>query len=172
MNLRDSILLTVIVAALATPLRAGTVLTFDVLSHTEAAKGAKEVKGPSLPADAHYALTVTLSGDALQLDEPDTQTRYDFRKARIDELNERKNSYREGSLYTVVGFNVAEFANRMMLGRMLAAAQMKDNPMAPALSENLMSLSDPANATVIDHGTRGDETTYSWNGQPLMTVSQ
>jgi len=171
MNFRNPIL-TVIVAALATPLWAGTVLTFDVVSHTEPAKGATQVKGLPMPADANYALTVALSGDSLQIDEPDKQTRYDFKKGRIDSLNKRKKSYDEVSLYIVVGFDVAEFANRMMLGRALAAGMIKDNPMAPALTENLMSMSDPANATVIDHSTKGADTIYSWNGQPLMSVSQ
>ena len=49
MNSRSPIL-AVIVAALATPLWAGTVLTFDVVSHTDAAKGAKEGVG-------HYCQT-------------------------------------------------------------------------------------------------------------------
>src|SRR5208282_1559558 len=149
MNFRSPILAG-IAAALATPLWAGTVLTFDVASHTEAAKGAKAVKGQSLPADAKYTLSVALNGDTLQIDDPDTQTRYDFKRARIDELDKSKKTYDEVSLYTAVGFDVAEFANRMMLGRALAAGKIKDNPMAPALTENLMSMSDPANATVID----------------------
>jgi hypothetical protein len=171
-NCPRSAIFALVVATFGTPLWAGTVLTFDVVSHTEAAKGAKEAKGRPLPEDKNYALTVTLSGDTLQIDKPDTQTRFDFKKARIDELNEGKKSYDERSLYTVVGFNVAEFANRMVLGRALAAGKIKDNPMAPALTENLMSLSDPANAVVIDSSSKGDQTSYSWNGQPLMTVSQ
>jgi len=171
-QLRNPFLLAVIVAALATPLWASTVLTFDVVSHTEPAKGAKEVKGSSLPADANHTLAVTLAGDTLQIDDPDTETRYDFKKARIDALDKSKKTYDEVSLYTVVGFDAAEFANRMMLGRALAAGKIKDNPMAPALTENLMSMSDPANATVIGRNVKGDEINYSWNGQPLMTVSQ
>lgn len=157
--------------SLSAPLWAGTVLTFDVVSHTEPPKGAQESKGPSLPQDKSYTQAVTLSGDTLQIEEPDTLTRYDFKNARIEVLNKSKKNYQEWSLYTVLGFNVAEFANRMMLGKALTAAKL-NNPMAPALTENLMSLSDPANATVIDSSTKGGQTTYSWNGQPLMIVSQ
>ena len=171
MNLHHRILALVIIG-LATPLSAGTVLTFDVVSHSEPTKGAKEMKGPSLPKDAHYTLTVNLAGDTLQIGEPDTETEYDFKNARIYALDKSKKTYDEVSLYTVVGFNVAEFANRMMLGKMLAAAKMKDNPMAPALTEHLMSMSDPANKTVVDRSTKGDEIVYSWNGRPLMTLSQ
>jgi hypothetical protein len=170
MRFRNPIL-TLTVAALATPLWAGTVLTFDVVSHTAALKGAKQVRGLPIPADANYALTVTLSGDALQIDEPDTQTRYDFKSARIDRLDKIRKSYDEISLYTVVGFDVAEFANRTVLGKGLAAGKIEDNPMAPALTENLMSMSDPTSATVIDSNTEGGETLYSWNRQPLMRVS-
>src|SRR5205814_10329898 len=94
------------------------------------------------------------------------------KKARIDALDNSKKTSAEVSLYTVVGFDAAEFANRMMLARALAAGKIKDNPMAPALTENLMSMSDPANATVIGCNVKGDEINYSWNGQPLMTVSQ
>lgn len=152
----------------------GTVLTFDVTSHTEAGKGAKQAKGPPIPADANYPLTVTLSGDTLLVDEPDGLTRYDFKNSRIVRLDQGKRKYEESSLYTFIGFNVEEFVNRMMLGRALSAGQVKDNPMAPALTENLMSLAypDPAHATVIDHITKDGETTYTWNGQRLMSVSQ
>jgi len=87
-------------------------------------------------------------------------------------LDKPGKTYEELSLYTVVGFDVAEFANRMMLGRVLAAGKVKDNPMAPALTEHLMSMSDPANGTVIDRATRGDDIVYSWNGQPLLITSQ
>jgi hypothetical protein len=166
------IILTLLLATAAAPLWASTALTFDVVSHTEPAKGATETKGPSLPSDSHYALTVTLAGDTLQIDKSDMLTRYDFKKARIQTLDKSRKAYEEVSLYTVIGFDVVEFANRMMLAKVLAAAKMKDNPMAPALTEHLMSLSDPANATVIDRNAKGDEIAYSWNGQPLMTVSQ
>lgn len=171
MNIHHRVL-AVAIAALATPLSASTVLTFDVVSHIEPAKGAKESKGQSLPKDAHYPMTVTLAGDTLQIDEPDSETRYDFKNARIERLDKLKKSYDDSSLYTVVGFNVAEFANRMMLGKMLAAGKIKDNPMAPALTENLMSMSDPDNGTVIERNRKGDEIVYSWTGQPLLSVSQ
>lgn len=165
-------LFALIAATLGIPAWAGTQLTFDVVSHTEAAKGAKQTKGQSLPSDASYLLTVTLSGDTLLIEQPETETRYDFKADRIVALDKRKKTYTDQSLYTVLGFNVAEFGNRMMLGKMLAAAKISGNPMAPALTEHLMSLSDPANATVIDHTTRGEDTIYSWNGQTLMTVSR
>jgi hypothetical protein len=168
----NSALLVVVLAAFATPVLAGTELTFDVVSHKDAAKGTTQVKGVRLPAEAHYTLTVTLSGDTLQIDEPDAQTRYDFKASRIDRVNKRENTYDETSLYAVVGFDVAELANRIMIGRAFAAAKAKDNPMAPALTENLMSMSDPTSTTVVDRTTRGDETIYSWNRQTLMTVSQ
>lgn len=163
-----------LVATPGTPLWAGTVLTFDVVSHTEAAKGAKQVKGQSLPADATYPLTVTLSGDTMQTDEPDERSIYDFKKARILRLDKHKNTYADVSLYTIVGFNVEEFLNRMMIGNALAAGEVKDNPMAPALTENLLALAypDPAHATVIDHVTKDDETVYSWSGHRLMSVSE
>lgn len=163
-----------VAVALGIPVWAGTVLTFDVMSHTEATKGAKQTKGQPTRADANYPLTVTLSGDTLLVEEPDGLTRYDFKSARIVRFDEGKKNYQESSLYTFIGFNVEEFINRMMLGRALSAGQVKDNPMAPALTENLMSLAypDPAHSTVIEHVTRDGETTYTWNGQRLMSVSQ
>jgi hypothetical protein len=42
MDFRTPIFLTVVAAALATPVSAGTVLTFDVVSHTEGGQGGKE----------------------------------------------------------------------------------------------------------------------------------
>lgn len=161
-------------ATLGTPLWAGTVLTFDVASHTEATKGAKQTKGQPLPADKTYHLTVTLSGDTLLVDEPEGVTRYDFKSTRIVRLDKGKKTYEESSLYTFIGFNVEEFINRIRVGRVLAAGAVKDNPMAPALTENLMSLADPdpAHAVVIDQVTENDETIYSWKGQRLMSVSQ
>lgn len=165
-------LLAVLIAAFSPPVVASTVLTFEVASHTETPKGATQVKGEAKPADANYALTVALGGDTMQIVEPDKQRRYDFKSGRIYQLDTLKKTYADISLYTVIGFDVEEFPNRMMLGKMLAAGKIKANPMAPALTENLMSLSDPANATVIDRSTKGDETTYSWSGQTLATVSQ
>jgi hypothetical protein len=50
-----------------------------------------------------------------------------------------------------------------MLERALAAAKIKDNAMAHALTERLMSMSDPANATVIDRKVLR----YSTGGHPL-----
>ena len=170
MILRNTILAAML-ALPATAARASTVLTFDVVSHSEAAQGVKDAKGVAPPADASYTQTVTLAGDTLLIDEPDKQARYDFKGTRIDALDKRTRSYDERSLYTVIGFNVAEFSNRMMLGGMLAAGKVKNNPMAPALTENLMSMSDPANATVIEHRATGAEVVYSWNGQTLMRVS-
>jgi len=99
-------------------------------------------------------MTVSLAGDSLQIDKPDTRTRYDFNTTRIDRLDKLKHSYQDTSLYSVIGFNVAEFANRMMLAKMLASLKQPNNPMAPALTEHLVALSDPANATVIDSGMR------------------
>src|ERR1700747_1754178 len=100
-----------IAATISMPLWGGTVLTFDVVSHTEAAKGAKQVKGQALPADATYPLTVTLSGDTMQTDEPDGRSIYEFRKARILRLDKHKNAYEDVSLYTIVVFNGAGFGN-------------------------------------------------------------
>jgi hypothetical protein len=161
-----------LIAALSAPLSASPVLTFDVVSHTVAAPGAQPSKGQVLPQDASYPMTVALAGSALQIDERDTRIRYDFGKSRIYWLNKPKKTYQEVSLYTVIGFDVEEFANRMMLGRSLAAAKIHGNLMAPALTEHLMSLSDKASATVIDRANKDSDTIYSWNGQTLMTVSQ
>ena len=155
----------------AMPLWASTVLTFDVTAHTEDSKGVKRPAGGK-PADEHYAMTVTLAPDALQIDRQDHQLIYDFVARQALQLDVSTHSYVEGSLYSRIGFLDAEFANRMMLGRVLAAGEVKDNPMAPALTEHLMSLSDPANVTVIDSRTVGTDTVYSWAKQPLMTVSQ
>jgi len=99
-------------------------------------------------------MTVSLAGDSLQVDKPNTRTRYNFKTARIDRLDQLKHTYEDTSLYAVTGFNVAEFANRMMLAKMLASLKQPNNPMAPALTEHLVALSDPANATVIDSGMR------------------
>src|SRR5262249_40988196 len=129
---RHFIVAACVAALVAAPVWGATVLTFDVVSHTEPAKGAKEVKGPSLPADTHYTMSVTLAGDTLQLDQPDAQLRYDFKNFRIEALDKARKTYRENSLYTVVGFAVMEFANRMMLAKVLAAGKIKNNPMAPA----------------------------------------
>ena len=163
--------LLLLLAFVATPLWASKVLTFDVTSHTEAAKGAKQTVGTS-PAEEHYTMTVTLAADTLQVDRPDQLTVYDFARRRMLRVDKPKHSYVEGSLYSRIGFDVAEFGNRMMLAKVLATLKQANNPMAPALTEHLMALSDPVNATVIDTRTVGTDTVYSWAKQPLMTVSQ
>jgi hypothetical protein len=169
MTFRGQMLLITICTALMAPLRAGTVLTFDVATHSTPPPGAKA--GQPTPKDRNFTQIVALSGDVLQIEEPDSITRYDFKRARIIRLDSEKKEYEERSLYVVLGFNVLEFDNRMKLGRILAAGKPKTNPMLPALTENLMSLQDPANATVIETSAKGGDTAFSADKQLLMKTS-
>jgi hypothetical protein len=148
-----------------------TTLTFEVTRHTDPSKSGTQTQG-TVPPDSHYTMTVVLAGNALDVDDQGIETRYDFAKNRIYRLNKSDKTYEDVSLYTVLGFNTVEFTNRMMLGRVLAAAKLPGNPMAPAYTENLMALSDPNNHTVIDHEAHGDHTTYTWDGSTFAIVSQ
>jgi hypothetical protein len=148
------------------PLAAHPVLTFVVASHVEVSKG------PPQPAtDETFPLVVTLGRQFLAIEAKDVRTIYDFDRNRIFELDLRKKTYQDHSLYYNIGFRVLEFYNRMHLGNAIRAAQIETPIMQPALVEHLFSLTGDNSQTVIDDTRQNGETVFLWQKHTLMTVS-
>jgi hypothetical protein len=153
-------------SAVPSPLAAHPVLTFVVASHIEVSKGA-----PQPPTDETFPLIVTLGHQYLAIDAKDVRTIYDFDRNRIFELDLKKKTYQDDSLYTNIGFRVLEFYNRIHLGNAIRAAKIETPIIQPALVEHLFSLTDDNSQTVIDSTKQNGETVFLWQQHPLMTVS-
>jgi hypothetical protein len=151
---------------LSAPLTAHPVLTFVVTSHIEASKGP-----PQPPTDETFPLIVTLGHQYLAIEAKDVRTIYDFDRNRIFELDLKKKTYRDDSLYTNIGFRVLEFYNRIHLGNAIRAAKIETPIMQPALVEHLFSLTEDNSQTVIDSTKQNGETAFLWQQHTLMTVS-
>jgi len=151
---------------LSAPLAAHPVLTFVVTSHIEVSKGP-----PQAPTDETFPLIVTLGHRFLTVEAKDVRTIYDFDRNRIFELDLRKKTYQDVSLYSNIGFRVLEFYNRTHLGNAIRAAQTETPIMQPALVEHLFSLTDDDSQTVIDNTSQNGETAFLWRQHILMTVS-
>jgi len=149
---------------------ADPVLTFSVTS-----KNVPDTRSTAKPAPKttveEFPLTVTLGRQYLVLEHHGHRTVYDFEHRRLYEIDVGAQTYRDSSLFTDIGFRVAEFQNRLTLGAQLAAGGLKNNPMQPALIEHLLSLSADSEHTVVDDVAHRDERVFSWKGRELLAVS-
>jgi hypothetical protein len=152
---------------LMAPLSAHPVLNFVVASHVEVSKGP-----PQPPTDETFPLIVTLGHHFLTIEAKDVRTIYDFDRNRIFELDLRKKTYQDDSLYYNIGFRVLEFYNRMHLGNAIRAAHIETPIMQPAFVEHIFSLADDNSQTVIDNTKQNGETAFLWQQHALMTVSR
>jgi hypothetical protein len=148
------------------PAAAHPVLTFTVASHVEVSKGP-----PQPPTDETFPLIVTLGRQYLAIEAKDVRTIYDFDRNRIFELDLKKKTYQDDSLYSNIGFRVLEFYNRLHIGNAIRAAKIETPIMQPALVEHLFSLTDENSQTVIDSTKQNGETAFLWQQHTLMTVS-
>ena len=80
--------------------------------------------------------------------------------------------YTDESLFSVLGFRVMEFHNRVGLAGMLAGANLKEAPLPIALSEHLFSLDDPQTRAKIDRTVEAGMVTLSWERKPLLAFSE
>ncbi len=155
----------------AAPLCAHPVLTFTVTSRLEPAPGQSQA-----PSEETFPLIVTLGHQFLSIEAKGTRTLYDFEHYRIRRLNLEARTFEDDSLYSDVGFRVLEFYNRMRLGSAMRSANIDGSSAAVehfdvALVENLFSLADEKNHTVIDARKDKGATQFLWQQHRLMTVS-
>ena len=160
-----TIAVSVSAAAFAEP-----VLTFSVTSKHVPDPRSQTKPTPRTTVE-EFPVTVALGLQYLTVEHHGTRTIYDFERRRLYQVDLAAQTYGESSLYTDIGFRVAEFQNRLSLGTMLAAGGVKDNPMVPALTEHLLSLSSDSDHTVVDETQRGDERLFSWKGRELLALS-
>src|SRR3954451_22808973 len=141
--LRPTFMRTVIATAvlLVAPLvaRANTELTIKSERTTIPVKGMQRInddKGPPTNQTIH----LTLGARWMQWDDGSDQGVYDFVKSVDISVDLKAHRLVEGSLYAALSGRAAELDNRLMLGRVLEAGKVENNPMAGTMAEHQLSL--------------------------------
>ena len=146
---------------------AGVVLTFD----KELIVIKPKDKGV-FPKPTSSLLLVEIGRDYFSYEENNKKHIYDFKHNRIIAINNDDGTYLDDSLFVDIGFRDYEFQNRLYLGRALAAASVKDNPMAIPLSEHVFSLTAKEHHSKIKEEIKNKKVTFSWNGKELFKYDQ
>jgi hypothetical protein len=166
---------TVLAAAgltLCAPALAATVLTITEHHHHETPAGmTRDPKvGQVEPTDSTNTLTLTLSKDVVQSDDGKHRLILDFGTRRMTEIDLAAKTYQEHSLYHLLGFNVLEFPNRLMIMHALTQARLKQVG-GPAMVEQLFSFTDPDSHTKIDAKHQKDGTDFLVDKTLLVRAS-
>lgn len=118
-----------------------------------------------------FPVRVTLGHGYSSVDEKGTRHIIDFDKRRMYEVRLSDKTYRDISLYTVLGFSMLEIGNRLNINDALDAAKLKNDAHAPALIEHSFGVTIDGQDTVIDNAHSQGATVFSWKGKELMSVS-
>ncbi len=159
-------------ALMALPLAAHPVLELTVTSRKQPAVAMMSAGKPVQPSDETFPLIVTLGHQYLITEGKGTRTIYDFEQLRILRVALASATYTDDSLYSDIGFRAMEFQNRLMLGSALQAGKVAVNPMEPALTEQLFSLSNPKGNTLIEQRRAGVNREFFLGPHTLVTVSE
>lgn len=138
-------------------------VTTQIVPDGPASKGPTEKKSP---------LLVVLTPTEIVHEDGEIQVVYDFGKRRIYRIEMASKGYTDESLYSVLGFRVMEFQNRLKLNKVLEAANLKENPMPVPLSEHLFSLDDGGTESKIDRNVEEEMIRFSWDSKPLLVFSE
>lgn len=142
-------------------------LTYAVTSQTTPPSGKTDIK----PKSEEFPLTVILAHRYLVLEHHGKRTIFDFERRRVLELDLRKHTYEDFSLFTEIGFREIELQNRLVLAKALAAGGVKDIPMSPVLTEHLMSVMADDSQTLVERRAVDDSQAFSSEGHELATIS-
>ena len=149
----------------ASTLQAGATLTFNVTKESEIPKDDKVSKEKK-----QYALKVYLGKSVIDEQSQGYVCIRDFKNKKIYRLGKGRTGVAAVSLFSDIGFRVYEFENRMMLGRALGAADMKDNPMDPGFVEHSFSLTSDKK-TRIERRTEKNAVVFKYKNKPLFRYS-
>lgn len=149
----------------ASAVQAAVEVQLEVDQHTEGGPGAQ-----NLPPDRHEAISAVLGDGWMTVRRGARTTCFDFSQRRHTEIDETSHTRVDYPLYDVVGFRVMEFANRMNLGRAMAAAKITQVQFDPVETEHALSVQErpgrPLSAAVD-----GGETVYAYGAKALARVS-
>jgi hypothetical protein len=140
-------------------------LTFEVRTQAEPHEG-----GAMPPCEMHL-LKVRLGQDYLCVEQDDRGDLYDFAHDRVYRLQPASRTYVVGSVYEDLAFRVMELQNRKMLASVLAAGEVKDNPLEPAFNEHALSLLEDGSRTQIDERHEGTQRVFRWRSHVLFAIS-
>jgi hypothetical protein len=161
-----SALALLLTAIFCSPVDAHPEIQIQVHSHIESTAEPKNA-----PSDETFLLAVTLGQTYLITESKGTRTIYDFERKRILVLDLKTKTYADYSLYSNIGYRVLEFYNRQMIRNALQAAKIESPLPPPALVEQLFSLTDDKENTVIETATITGHRVFSWQDNPLVTVT-
>lgn len=153
---------------------AGLSLEYEVVEQTfdsklERVEG-KQKRSPQNKTE-RYTETVVLGDRKYSVSSRNETTVYDFAAKTITTFRLSDRTYSRRSLYLVVGFRHAEFANRRFLGSVMSQAGVDGNPMAQLPTEHLFSmLSSPGQPTKIESSSDGAWQRHGTEAMPLVRV--
>jgi tetratricopeptide (TPR) repeat protein len=142
-------------------------LAFKVELETDS-PASEQPKRDATHSSRAFPLTVVLGDDYFTSSGDEISTAVDFAGKKILRVNPSDHSYQEISLYSDIGFRAAEFRNRLMLHRVLAAGKLADNPFDTVLMEHLFSLRAPDASPLANTGD-ADALTYAHGSKPLFS---
>lgn len=125
------------------PAVSDTQIVFDVTVHTIGNKQVRvDGKEKTVPVGTTETsvVTVRLGKDYIAVRDGKTESIFDYKKRRIFNISRDSKTYSDSSLYSLIGFNQAEFANRLFLGTVLGKAKIANDSMGPVFAEHRFSL--------------------------------
>jgi hypothetical protein len=166
---------TVIVTAvlLLAPLvvRANTELTIKSERTTIPVKSMQRNYGDKGPP-TNQTIHLTLGARWMQWDDGSNQEVYDFVKSVDISVDLKAHRLVEVSLYAALSGRAAELDNRLMLGRVLEAGKVENNPMAGTMAEHQLSLRHDVRPSGIERKTGNGEQRYLWQEKELFAYSR
>lgn len=150
-------------------LRADLELQFNVTQETDR-PASKFPEKPASKTREESSLTVVLGKDYFRSESSAAISLVDFSNRKSVSINRTEKVYTISSLYSEIGFRVAEFPNRLMQQKILAAGGVKENPFEVVLMEHLFSLRAPEAARLVPR-EQHDSLSYSHEEKPLFSRS-
>jgi tetratricopeptide (TPR) repeat protein len=114
---------------------------------------------------------VELGNDYFSYTSENTQYIYDFKNKRVFTVDLLNKKYSDDSLFSNIGFRAFEFQNRLMLGGVLAAGGIEDNPKSPVFSEHLFSLQQKDKKSELSQTSKDNFLVFSAAGKELLSYS-
>lgn len=155
----------------AYPAVSDTQIVIDVTAHVVGNKQVRvDGKEKTVPVDTTEAsvVTVRLGKDYIAVRDGKTESIYDYKKRRIFNVSRDSKIYSDSSLYSFIGFNQAEFANRLFLGNVLGKAKISNDSMEPVFVEHRFSLLHKDPSSKLEETSDTESMRYAFRGTELF----
>ncbi|MGJ8691714.1 MAG: hypothetical protein ACSHW0_04475 [Thalassotalea sp.] len=141
-------------------------------SNEQASKAEEQGQAETETQIQQYQLHVEIGSNYFSYTKENHQYIYDFSKQRIYNLDLTAKVYSDDSLFSVVGYKVFEFRNRIKLNEVLAKAAVNNDVLAPVYSEHLFSLTNDAATSALDNNQDSDFIRFSHQSKELLAYSK